>query len=71
MLSYMWSERHYGLERSDAEWNLDAHPPSSSFPALKRKELSEFGDYRTQRYVLQAYDQLERGEIPNLERGPS
>ena len=57
----------YGLERSDVEWILDAPPPSSSFPALKRNEKNEFGEYRTQRYVLQAYDQLERGEIPNLE----
>lgn len=58
----------YGLERSDMKWILDAPPPSSSFPALKRNEVSEFGEYRTQRYVLRAYDQLERGEIPNLER---
>ena len=57
----------YGLERSDLEWILDAPPPSSSFPALKRKELNEFGEYLTQRYVLQAYDQLERGEVPNLQ----
>ncbi len=59
----------YGLERTDMEWILDPPPPSSSFPALKRNELSEFGEYRTQRYVLQAYDQLARGEIPKLESG--
>ena len=58
--------RMYGLERSDLEWILDAPPPSSSFPTLKHNELNEFGEYRTQRYVLLAYDQLERGEIPNL-----
>ncbi len=57
----------YRLERSELEWILDAPPPSSSFPTLKRKEMNEFGEYRTQRYVLEAYDQLERGEIPNLE----
>ena len=57
----------YELDRSELEWILDAPPPSSSFPALKRNEVSEFGEYRTQRYVLQAYDQLERGEIPNFE----
>ena len=56
----------YELDRSELEWILDA--PSSSFPALKRNEVSEFGEYRTQRYVLQAYDQLDRGEIPDLER---
>ena len=57
----------YGLERSDVEWILDAPPPSSSFPALKRDEVREFGEYRTQRYILQAFDQLGRGEVPNLE----
>ena len=57
----------YQLDRSDLEWILDAPAPSSSFPGLKRSEMQEFGEYRTQRYVLQAYDQLARGEIPNLE----
>ena len=57
----------YGLERSELAWILDAPPPSSSFPALKRHEMSEFGEYRTQRYVLHAYDQLAQGEIPNLQ----
>ncbi len=81
-LPFRWDARHrhclqceldaiythmYGLERSDLEWILDAPPPSSPFPVLKRNELSEFGEYRTQRYVLLAYDQLERGEIPNLQ----
>ena len=57
----------YQLDRSDLEWILDAPAPSSSFPGLKRSELQEFGEYRTQRYVLQAYDQLAQGELPNLE----
>ena len=57
----------YGLERSDLEWILDAPAPSSSFPTLKRNEERQFGEYRTQRYVLQAYDQLARGELPDLE----
>lgn len=26
-----------------------------------------FGEYRTQRYVLQAFGQLQRNELPNLE----
>ena len=58
----------YGLERSDVEWILDAPPPSSSFPALKRDEVRDFGEYRTQRYVLQAFDQLQRGQVPSLDR---
>ena len=57
----------YRLDRADLEWILDAPPPSSSFPGLKRNEINEFGEYRTQRYVLHAYDQLARGELPNLE----
>ena len=56
----------YQLNRTDLEWILDAEEPSQSFPGLKRGELREFGEYRTQRYVLQAYDQLARGELPDL-----
>ena len=57
----------YRLDRTDLEWILDAPDPSASFPSLKRNEMKEFGEYRTQRYVLCAYDQLARGELPNLE----
>lgn len=57
----------YHLDREDLEWILDAPYPSASFPGLKRKELAQFGEYRTQRYVLHAYDQLARGELPDLE----
>ena len=58
----------YGLERSDLEWILDAQAPSSSFPALKQNELGEFGEYRTLRYVLHAFDLLSQGENPELYR---
>lgn len=34
---------------------------------LKRNELKQFGEYRTQRYVLHIYDQMTRGELPDLE----
>ena len=56
----------YHLDRDDLQWILDAPAPSASFPGLKRNEMQEFGEYRTQRYVLQAYDQLARGELPDL-----
>ena len=56
----------YGLDRSDLEWILDAPAPSSSFPILKQNELKSFGEYRTQRYVLQAFDSLERGAVPDI-----
>ncbi len=56
----------YRLSRADLEWILDAPPPSSSFPALKQNEVKKYGEYRTQRYVLQAYDSLEHGQVPSL-----
>lgn len=56
----------YQLERTDLEWILDAEEPSQSFPGLKRNEMRQFGEYRTQRYVLLAYDQIARGELPDL-----
>ena len=58
----------YQLDRSDLEWILDAPEPSASFPGLKRNEMQQFGEYRTQRYVLQAYDQLSNGRLPDLEQ---
>ena len=56
----------YRLDREELEWILDAPPPSASFPTLKKNEMKEFGEYRTQRYVLAAYDQMARGELPDL-----
>lgn len=56
----------YRLEREDLKWILDAKPPSASFPTLKRNECKEFDEYRTKRYVLAAYDQMARGELPDL-----
>ena len=56
----------YGLNRSDLEWILDAQPPSASFPSLKNNEQREFGEYRTQRLVLKAFDLLGQGINPYL-----
>ena len=56
----------YHLDRSDLERILDAPPPGASFPASKRNEQAKYGEYRTKRYVLQAFSQLNRGELPNL-----
>ncbi len=56
----------YRLDRSDLEHILDAPPPSASFPTLKRNELKQFGEYRTQRYILEAYDQIVIGDPPTL-----
>lgn len=61
----------YGLERDEIEWILEPEEPSVSFPALQRSEEKEFGEYRTKRYVLHAYDQLARGEPPDLSGIPA
>ncbi|MCY4647377.1 MAG: restriction endonuclease [Gammaproteobacteria bacterium] len=55
----------YQLDRTDVEWILDAPTPSSSFPSLKQHEIKEFDEYRTQRYVLEAFDQLSKGRDPS------
>lgn len=56
----------YHLDRSDLEWILDPSPPGLSFPALKRNERTVYDEYRTERYVLKAFDQLQRDELPDL-----
>lgn len=63
--------RMYRLERSDLEWILDSRSPGTSFPSLKQHELKQFGEYRTQRYVLAAFDQLQHGEVPDLATNPA
>ena len=58
-----------GLSKDDLSYILDPISvlgegyPSVTFPGLKRKEISEFGEYRTQRLVLEAWDKLESGEL--------
>ena len=37
--------------------------PSETFRVLKKNELRHFGEYRTQRLVLEAWDKLERGSL--------
>lgn len=56
----------YKLDRSELEWILDAPYPSVSFPILKKHEIEQHGEYRTKRYVLDAYQQLANGHEPNL-----
>ena len=58
----------YCLDRSDLEWILDAHPPSASSSRPSRpKRVKQWGEYRTKRLVLQAFDQLMGGRAPDLE----
>lgn len=59
----------YGLTRDELRYILDPADvmgedyPSETFRVLKNKEQSEFGEYRTQRLVLEAWDKLDRGEL--------
>lgn len=52
-------ELHYILDPADAM--NDPTYPSVTFPGLKNKELKLYGEYRTQRLVLKAFDDLEAG----------
>jgi hypothetical protein len=58
----------YGLMRDDLRYILDPADvmgddyPSETFRVLKNNELRAFGEYRTQRLVLEAWDKLERGD---------
>lgn len=58
----------YCLSREELQFILDPESimpgyPSETFAVLKRNEHREFGEYRTQRLVLEAWDKLERGEL--------
>ena len=54
----------YGLTRDELRYILDPADvmgpdyPSVTFPGLKRKEIAGFGEYLTQRRVLESYDAL-------------
>lgn len=59
----------YGLSREDLQYILDPSSvmgddyPSETFRVLKESEQRDFGEYRTQRLVLDAWDALERNEL--------
>jgi hypothetical protein len=65
--------RAYGLTRDELRYILDpadvkgADYPSETFRVLKEKEIRQHGEYRTQRLVLAAWDQMEAdGTFANL-----
>ena len=58
----------YGLTRDDLEWILDAQSPSVSFPSLKQNEIRKYGEYRTRRLVLRAFDSLGSGLNPDVSK---
>ena len=57
--------RKYGLTRDQLRYVLDPADvhgpdyPSQTFRSFREREIARFGEYRTQRLVLEAYDQLE------------
>lgn len=57
--------RAYGLTRDELRYILDpaevkgAGYPSETFRVLKEKEIRAFGEYRTARLVLAAWDRME------------
>ena len=61
--------RLYGLTRDELRYILDPADvmgdeyPSETFRVLKNGEIREYGEYRTRRLVLEAWDRLERGEL--------
>ena len=56
----------YGLTREELAYILDPttkYPtdcPTVTFPTLQNNEMKKYGEYRTQRLVLAAYDELTR-----------
>ena len=54
----------YGLSRDELRYVLDPADvmgpdyPSETFRVLKNNEIRQFGEYRTQRLVLEAWDRL-------------
>jgi hypothetical protein len=59
-----WFARAYGLTRDELRYVLDpadVHGPNfpgETFRVLKEKETAKFGEYRTRRLVLEAWDRL-------------
>ncbi len=64
-----WYARAYGLDRDEFRYILDpadvmgADYPSETFRVLKNNEIKRYGEYRTAKLVLQAWDRMERGEV--------
>lgn len=58
----------YGLNRDELRYILEPSDvmgedyPSETFRVLKNNEIRQFGEYRTQRLVLAAWDKLQSGE---------
>jgi hypothetical protein len=59
-----WFARRYGLDRDELRYILDPSEmmgsdyPTETFRGLKNNELAAYGEYRTRRLVLEAWDRL-------------
>jgi hypothetical protein len=64
-----WYARAYGLTRDELWYILDPADvmgedyPSETFRVLKNNEMKKFGEYRTRRLVLEAWDRMEAGDL--------
>ena len=77
-----WYAQAYGLSRDELRYVLDpsdvmgADWPSETFRVLKNNEMREFGEYRTRRLVLAAFDSLSvapnavPADVPAVLRAP-
>jgi len=65
-----WYARAYGLTRDELSFILDPADimgpdyPSETFRVLKNNEIRKYGEYRTRRVVLEAWDRMEAGDLP-------
>ena len=69
-----WYALAYGLTRDELRYVLDPKDvmgedyPSETFRVLQKNEIAKYGEYRTQRLVLAAYDTLVAGGLrPRIE----
>ncbi|WP_209308655.1 Eco57I restriction-modification methylase domain-containing protein [Sphingomonas corticis] len=69
-----WYALAYGLSRDELRYVLDpkdvmgADYPSETFRVLQKNEIARYGEYRTRRLVLAAYDaQVAAGARPRVE----
>jgi len=64
-----WYAHSYGLTRDELRYILDPTDvmgedyPSETFRGLKHNEVKEFGEFRTRRLVLEAWDRMEAGDL--------
>ena len=66
--------RAYGLDREDLRYIIDPADvmgddyPSETFRGLKKNEMRDFGEFRTRRLVLAAWDRMEsNGEFARMD----